>query len=292
MCEDVFSAYYLEQYVLGEISGEIADRIRLKAAADPIFRSELEAIEASNREVLALYPPERFKKEIAVSLSKYSAASAESSAPHSIIESQESLPFFSTRRILAFSTAAAMLLIFLFVVLPTLNEHSTSTGAGGTAPADPAGVILVKGEQVIDLNKTQLLVYRKIEDSVEMLDDAQAASEGDLLQLAYVAAGDGQGVILSIDGRGMISLHYPSERDGSTHLEQNRKILLPNAIELDDAPDFERFFLISSQGPINVPQILEIAGNLADSGDLIHNPLDLPKGINQFSFLILKGEVR
>ena len=279
MCEDVFSTYYLEQYVLGEVSGEIAERIRLKADADPQFRSELETIEASNLEVLALYPPERFKKEIAPKLSENSAASPLPSAP----------PFFSTRRILVFSTAAAALLLFLFVVLPTLNEHSTLPGAGDTAPAD---VLLVKGEQVIDLSKTQLLVYRKIEDSVEIMDNAQEASEGDLLQLAYVAGGAGHGVILSIDGRGMISLHFPSERDGSTHLEQNRKILLPNAIELDDAPDFERFFLISSQGPINVPQILEIAGNLTDGGDLSHSPLDLPNGINQFSCLILKGEVR
>ena len=282
MCEDVFSTYYLEQYVLGEVSGEIAERIRLKADADPKFRSELETIESSNLELLALYPPERFKKEIVPKLSGYSGALPAPSAP----------PFFSTRRILVFSTAAAALLLFLFVVLPTLNEHSTLPGTGETAPADPAGVFLVKGEQLIDLSKTQLLVYRKIDDSVEMLADAQAASEGDLLQLAYVAGGAGHGVILSIDGRGMISLHFPSERDGSTHLEQNRKILLPHAIELDDAPDFERFFLISSQGPINVPQILEIAGNLADGGDLSHSPLDLPKGVNQFSCLILKGEVR
>jgi hypothetical protein len=90
----------------------------------------------------------------------------------------------------------------------------------------------------------------------------------------------------------MVSLHFPLKREGSTQLERSRKIVLPNSIELDDAPDFEKFFLITSGSPLNVPQILEMAGNLAKRSDPLLANLDLPEGMSQFSFLILKGQVR
>ena len=125
-----------------------------------------------------------------------------------------------------------------------------------------------------------------------MMEEAEKALPGDLLQLAYVSAGDTHGIILSIDGRGVVSLHFPEARNASTRLEINREIFLPNAIELDDAPDYERFFLITSPGPLDVSSVLESAGDLAAGGNSMDGPLDLPEEVNQISFLVRKGEVR
>lgn len=292
MSEDQFSAYYLERYVLGEIPEEIAEKIRKKAEGDTKLLAELEAIKASNREVLARYPQDRFREELDAFADQERKASKSPSLKRTERIITKSFSRYSRKPILALSTAAAALLVFLFVVLPTLNDHSPLTKSLETIQADPVDKILVKGEDVVDLTKTQILVYRKKGDSVELMENSQKAWAGDLLQLAYVSANEGYGVVFSIDGRGLVSLHFPAEREGSTQLEQHRKIVLPTAIELDDAPDFERFFLITAGAPLNVPQILEMAGNLADSERPLLTPLNLPDRMSQFSFLILKGEVR
>lgn len=292
MCEDVFSAYYLERYVLGEISEEIAEKIRSKAATDPGLRAELAAIEASNEDVLALYPPGVFKREVAAAL----AAAGETPAQRTLSlfgrRGRRPSLFFLKRPLLIFSGTAALLVIFLFLILPSLNEQSLLNTSGHKAQSIPAEDTLVKGEGPVDTGKTQLLVYRKSGDAAEMLDEAERVTPGDLLQLAYVSAGERYGIILSIDGRGVVSLHFPEAMDASTHMEINREIFLPNAIELDDAPDFERFFLITSPGPLDVSVVMESAGGLAEGGNSMEGSLDLPEGINQISFLVLKGDVR
>jgi len=149
----------------------------------------------------------------------------------------------------------------------------------------------VKGISHIDLTKTQLLVFRKNKEDVEILDSGTLSNKGDLLQLAYVAAHEPYGIILSIDGRGEISLHFPEDKNGSTELLMNKKSLLPHAIELDDAPDFERFFFITSKNKINVQDVLLLVEELAKNpGRLRESELDLAEGMEQYSVLIIKGE--
>jgi hypothetical protein len=121
--------------------------------------------------------------------------------------------------------------------------------------------------------------------------DGNVAEPGDLLQLAYVAASEHYGVILSIDGRGGVTRHFPAEEGGSTLLALNKRSLLPNAIELDDAPGYERFFLVTSKTPIDIAAVVAKAGDLAaDPGQARSSDMDLPAGLKQRSVLILKGE--
>ena len=67
----------------------------------------------------------------------------------------------------------------------------------------------IKGTEKIDVSKPHILVHRKVNDTVELLESGDEAKAGDLLQIAYVSAGADYGVILSIDGRGVVTLHYP-----------------------------------------------------------------------------------
>jgi hypothetical protein len=109
--------------------------------------------------------------------------------------------------------------------------------------------------------------------------------------LAYVAAHAPYGIILSIDGRGGATLHYPPEKGSMTNLTQNKRVLLPNAIELDDAPGFERFFFLTSDSPIDPADIMERAKSMAaDPENARVAKLKLPEGIEQSSLIILKGE--
>jgi hypothetical protein len=70
-------------------------------------------------------------------------------------------------------------------------------------------------------------------------------------------------VILSVDGRGVVTLHYPESEDKDPILDQYKKTFLSTSYELDDAPDFERFFFITSKSEIDVQAILNSAKVLA-----------------------------
>jgi hypothetical protein len=272
MNQELLNDYYLERYVLGELPDEEAEKIRRQVSGNPGIEAMLKEIESSNHDILTLYPPLSVKASLITRMN----------------EMQSKPTRFSLRRVLYISSALATFLIFLFLILPVILEKT------GTEPFDSRPEqSVVKGVPVIDLSQTQLLIFRKIDDQVEMMTDREQAKAGDLLQLAYVAADESHGMILSIDGRGSVTLHFPAEKGGSTELEQRRESFLPNAIELDDAPDFERFFFVTSGSQIDVENVLKRAESLAkDPEQIPQAKLDLPDDLKQCSILILKGEGR
>jgi hypothetical protein len=267
MNEEIISEYYLERYAMGELPGEEAEEIERMAATDPELQSALENIESSNREILALYPPPIVRASLSTRLTEMQKKS------------------FPLKRILAISSAGVVLLTII-LVLPLLKNKPRII-----YPDSEQDVTLIKGIPKVDLSITQLLVYRKIQDQVKILSDGDYASAGDLLQLAYVATKESYGMIFSIDGRGLVTLHFPESGGGSTKLELNKQFLLPNAIELDDAPGFERFFFLTSESPINVNSVLKELEGLTEHPEKAKQAdLELPGNLKQYSFLILKGE--
>lgn len=267
MNKETINEYYLERYALGELPDEETQEIRRSISTRPDLLEALDDIQSSNNDILALYPPKIVMAGLVDRLEK---------------TPQKTIPL---RRILAISSVAATFLI-LFLVLPLIKK-----GPGITGPEIMQDSTLVKGIPAVDLSKTQLLVYRKIQDRVEILTDGEKAGKGDLLQLAYVTAEDPYGMILSIDGRGLVTVHFPQTIGDPTALEMNKQSLLVNAIELDDAPDFERFFFLTSETPIDVDTVLTKVQDQAGKPQQVkRSDLDLPENFKQYSILILKGE--
>lgn len=83
---------------------------------------------------------------------------------------------------------------------------------------------------------------------------------GDVVQLAYLSGGHSHGVIVSVDGAGGVTLHHP--RQGAGVLSEGEAVL-PDAYRLDDAPRFERFFLVVDDAPVEVAPVLAAARALA-----------------------------
>jgi hypothetical protein len=277
MNKETCSDYYLERYILGELPGEDAQKIRQQASTNPKVLAALEDIESSNKSILLRYPPAAVKEKLLGRLAEIPGAEKERGRLTRITPLQ---------RLLFVSSAFAAALLLFVLVRPSLKRGGIPEELRGGEEYSQA-----KGTEVPDLSKTQLLVYRKNKERVEMLTDGSLSKTGDLLQLAYVAARAPYGVILSIDGRGKVSLHYPAEQGEATDLTQNKRVLLPNAIELDDAPLFERFFFFTSASPIDLAGVLEKAKTLAaDPERAREGKLELPKGIDQNSITILKGE--
>ena len=129
------------------------------------------------------------------------------------------------------------------------------------------------------------------QEQPERLSDGARAARGDLLQLAYAAGRDGRyGVLLSIDGAGRVTQHLPETGAGAAAtLRSPNEIHLPTAYELDDAPGFERFVLVSSTQPFPVAAALDAARSLAGQGPRARTaPLPLSPDFHQTSVLLQK----
>ena len=270
--------YSLEGYLLGELEEERCHEVQSSLEKDVSLQESLKEIETSNRDILAQYPAglvvplilERRQGEKGKKPSKQSGA----------------LSFF-LKRVLIVSPALASVLLLLILFFPQARNKDA-----GEVNKDQPEIISIKGEgpQQINLTRTQLLIHRKRNSHVELLRNGTPGKAGDLLQLGYISAKEPYGIILSIDGQGRVSLHFPESKDLTASLVCHQKILLPNAIELDNAPDFERFFFITSNSPLQAAGILTAAEKLAKD---IHRArkevIPLPGDINQYSLIILKG---
>jgi hypothetical protein len=137
----------------------------------------------------------------------------------------------------------------------------------------------------------RLFVYRHHPDGDERLADGARAGRGDLLQLAY-RAGGGFGLLLSIDGAGRVTLHWPDAPAGATlagRLRAAAEERLPSAYELDDAPGFERFFLVTADQPFALAPVLEGARALAARASAARlDPLPISPALRQVSLVLDK----
>lgn len=141
-----------------------------------------------------------------------------------------------------------------------------------------------------------LTLHRKVDSGQEELTSGRHARQGDLIQLSYVAAGASYGAIVSVDGRGHTTLHFPTQINADPSLESGGAIPLEQAYELDDAPHFERFFFVTVRGK-EVPkdfvqQVLGACKTLAqgEGSKLEVQALALPASWLQADFLLKKEE--
>jgi hypothetical protein len=268
----------LEREALGELSPQMQAGLSQRLAAlSEEERSQLEArreeLRRGNAEILAAYPPEVMARKI--ERRAQAAASAKARPAWSLL-----LPVGGA---LAVCALGIVMLRSGTPYLPGAEEHGGASGADSALESTR-----VKGLRPL------LLIFAKPEPGQppRSLADGALVHTHELLQLGYVAASKPHGVVLSIDGRGTATLHYPAAPRHSTQLRSGQ-VLLQSSYELDDAPRFERFFLITATTPIDVDTVLAAAQRLA--ADAQHAPsaqLALPAGFEQTSLLLMKEEDR
>lgn len=146
-----------------------------------------------------------------------------------------------------------------------------------------------EGERVKGL-APHLVLHRRTATGAEVLDGHALGRAGDVVQIGYVSAGAAYGAILSIDGVGTVTPHWPAAGLDAAPLDSRAEVLLPASFRLDDAPGFERFFLVTSRRPFRVGPVLAAAVALAAGPDARHAPLELAGGLAQTSTLLEKEE--
>ncbi len=164
-------------------------------------------------------------------------------------------------------------------------------------PVTPSAPIIAQQQPMADDDPVRikglaprLVLYRQRDGKIEELRDGDDARAGDLVQLSYMAAGNRNGVVLSLDGRGLVTLHHPARVDAPTALVERGQHALDHAYQLDDAQAFERFVFVTAGDEALPPAaVIAAARHLAQTGPAArHSRLALPERWQQSSIVIDK----
>jgi hypothetical protein len=173
---------------------------------------------------------------------------------------------------------AAGLLVWCAVRPGHPGSGGPSIDAGGTLttlPGDPepGDVVRIKGGAAFTIDRLGAA-------GPERLADGAAVRVGDRLQLQYRAGDREHGAIVSIDGRGVTTLHFPADVEAPADLQPGGLVALDHSYELDAAPRFERFFFVTAARGVrfDVAVIMRAAERLAATADAEHAELSLPAG--------------
>jgi anti-sigma factor RsiW len=237
--------FKLERYRLGELSGAERAELERALAVDGALKARLDALEADSRATLQQFTPRAVAAEVERRLSKEQPPPARSLMP-----------------------ALALSFGLVLVIAAGLRLSRSSDDIVFKGERDPA-----------------LRIFRQTAGAPERLFDGAKVRAHDRVQVAFDLAGELALVVVSIDGAGRATLHFPS--DGNSFAPPNLRAL-PEAFELDDAPGFERFFLVTSVNAIDAHAVLAAAQRLAARPDARTASLTVPPGSTQRSLLLEK----
>ena len=247
----------LEQYRLSELPRADAERMAARLSADGELRARHAELDRSDEAIARQYPAGWLAQRIRARMP----------------DPPERRPGWRLHLALA-ATAAVVILAAPFL----------TRGPAVLAPA--ANDDRVKGLE------PGLTIYRRTAAGTETLANRGVARQGDLLRVAYTGAGRPFGIILSIDGRGVVTRHFPADGDRAAALARGSVTLLDQAYELDDAPGWERFYFVTGDTPFAVAPIVDAAHKISAGGaGADATPLPLPRGLSQSTFSLQK-EVR
>lgn len=249
------SDFKLERYLLGDLPEGEMQALREREACDEIFAARVREMREQG---------ERFLAENPFSAIEDKLENAERS---------EILPNRSFNTLWLKVAAALVIALGVFSAV-VLNRNVTTYEGSGTsmevALADTDDGTRIKGMSA------SLEVWKKTGDSAVQMVNLGDAFEGDEIQLRYRVPQKCFGMLFSMDGNGTITMHM-GEGDKAIELEPGKMTTLPFAYKLDNAPKFEKFFLLTSE------KSFKIDGNDIDKS--LRQP-----GVENVSFTLRKVE--
>jgi hypothetical protein len=250
---------YLERYRLGELPDDERDRIERLLELDLTLRHRLSALEDSEGEIARELPAPLMDGRI--------RARARAGGTARRVTTPAWRGWLSP----ALAAAAVVLAVGAGVLW--------SPGGGGDG-------IRLKGAS------PGLVVFRKTGDGSERLEPGATVHPGDLIRLGYRAAGRSYGAIVSTDGNGAVTMHLPASGGKAATLKAGGTVLLDFSYELDAAPRWERFYLVTGDQPFDVEPVRRAALEVAEAGSVTAPPaLSLDAGLEQSVFSLTKESV-
>ncbi|WP_163437551.1 hypothetical protein [Fibrobacter succinogenes] len=225
------SDFNLERYLLGELSEKEMRELQERELSDEIFAARVAEMRLQGKRFLVENPFADLEERIEA------AEAAGNSAEK------------AGQNILWLKVAAALVIalgIFSVVVLNRdVATYDNNVASMEVAMADVDDGTRIKGMQA------SLEVWKKTGDSAVQMVNLGDAHEGDEIQLRYRVPQKCFGMLFSMDGNGTITMHM-GEGNKAIELEPGKMTTLPFAYKLDNAPKFEKFFLLTSQNAFEI----------------------------------------
>ena len=216
----VLSDLKLEKYLLGELPADEMKLLQEREATDEIFRACVEFLRKQNQKIREEFSEERFD---------------------ALLQERRNKPNHSNWmiKIAAMIVVAFGILSVIFIAKSERQIVPVSEIAGAEVAMLSDSDVRIKGMQ------SRIEVWKKSADTAVLLQNLDAVREGDELQLRYLVPQKCFGIFLSMDGRGVLTVHL-GNGNSAVELEPGKMTTLPFAYKLDDAPHFEKFFLLTS----------------------------------------------
>ena len=245
------SDFKLERYLLGELPEVEMAALRKREAEDELFAARVKMMREEG---------ERFLAE----------------NPFSALEDKLENDQRSVERSLWLRVAAVLVVAFgIFSVVVLNRQTDIVKDASATSGMDVAMADVDNGTRIKGMT-AGLEVWKKMGDSAVQMVNLGEAREGDEIQLRYRVPQKCFGMLFSMDGNGTVTMHM-GEGNRAVELEPGKMTTLPFAYKLDNAPKFEKFFLLTSG------EMFEFDGNDIDK--------TLKKdGVESVSFTLRKVE--
>lgn len=225
------SDFTLEQYLLGELPPEEQERLANLVTHDPGLRERVQRLSNRSHRFLVDHPAS-------------AVLTRQEFQPRPRPPSRSGRPSLSRLAVAGWG-AAAVVLVLPMVFLGSPSPDNRAKGGSGTpgaeAPTDQASggisVFLLQGENSLPLASGTL------------------AHKDDRIQVALKTTSKEYALLVSIDGNGQLTLHAPNGLTSPLELAANEPVLLPFAYQLDDAPSFERFVLVTGPSPFDPQRV-------------------------------------
>lgn len=257
----------LEKYLLNELSSQEMKKIE----NNPLENEYIDYLKNDNEEFFKKFDI----KELARETEKKASVKAK------IIK-------FPVKTISTIAAAAACFILTINL-LPNLGNNKIDEE-----------IILLKGSKdtkntdkeidrdAIKIKYTQNInIYLKTDSQIEKLNDLDMVKENDQLQLTYIS-NDKYGIIVSVDGLNNITYHYPESFNNSTSMEIGKEVSLPTSYTLDNAPYFEKFYIITSKDSFDLNLVNNKVTDIKVSDGTITEDLILPEEYTINSITLLK----
>ncbi|SMP41890.1 hypothetical protein [Fibrobacter sp. UWB10] len=225
------SDFKLERYLLGELPESEMKALQQREAEDQIFAARVAEMREQGKRFVAENPFEALADRMDAVDGRIADVSRNQVSG------------------LWLKVAAALVIalgIFSVVVLNRdVATYDRDSASMEVAMANTDDGTRIKGMQA------SLEVWKKMGDSAVQMVNLGNAYEGDEIQLRYRVPQKCFGMLLSMDGNGTITMHM-GEGNSAIELEPGKMTTLPFAYKLDNAPKFEKFFLLTSEKSFTV----------------------------------------
>ncbi len=224
------SDFKLERYLLGELPEKEMRDFQERELSDEIFAARVREMREQGKRFVAENPFEALE-------AKMDEADEAANDNGNVISG------------VWLKVAAALVIalgVFSMVILNRdVSTYDSNATSMEVAMADVDNGTRIKGMQA------SLEVWKKTGDSAVQMVNLGDAYEGDEIQLRYRVPQKCFGMLFSMDGNGTITMHM-GEGNKAIELEPGKMTTLPFAYKLDNAPKFEKFFLLTSQNAFEI----------------------------------------